>query len=147
MRTLLETYHRVRLVDVMSCSRAQRRTINHWTIFIYMKRGEKRSEKTGTCLPLPVSSPVSRRKGEWRFGLLSCRRVQLGRRAKYTRIRERRNGERARIAFPCRGLSLKRAYLPEGGGNVVFQIIVMIFLGTLRARYLPLPGFAGIKID
>jgi len=69
MRTLLGTHHRVRSVDVMSCSR---RTINHWTIFIYMKRGEKRSEKTGTCFAPPFH--VALQKGG---GSLSCKRVQF----------------------------------------------------------------------
>jgi len=37
----------------MSCLRAQRRTINHWAIFIYMKRAEK---EMATCLDLPPPS-------------------------------------------------------------------------------------------
>lgn len=133
MRTLLGTYHRVKSVDVMSCSRAQRRTINHWTIFIYMKRCEKRSEKTGTCLLLPVSFPRNPAEGwaEIRFIVVQASAVWSAGEID-PEFREKENGERARIALPRQGLSLKRAYLPEGGGNVVFQIIVMIFLATLE---------------
>lgn len=128
MRTLLGTHHCVRSVDVMLAS-AMTHDQSLDNIYLYETRW-KEKWKTRTCLPLPVSFIYSYGRVEIRFIVVQASVVWLDGKIDYGF--GRRETPNARIALSRQGLSLKRVYLPEGSGNVVFQIIVMIFLATLE---------------
>lgn len=86
--------------------------------------------RQGLVWLFPVASLYPR--GRVSGGLVHCRAGECSLIGRQDRPGFGRT-ETAMRGSPHQGLSLKRApetYLPEGGGNVVFQIIVMIFLAT-----------------
>lgn len=117
----------------MSCPRAQRRTINHWTIFIYMRRAARREkrEEIGTCLPLLLSLWFCRRvsggSAHCHVGWCSL----IGQQDRSGPRKERREMPSARITFDGIIPTGNAGIAPrEWRRNVIFQIIVMIFLVT-----------------